>query len=220
LFHDRRRVLYDGRMATLVRPAEVMIEDVSWELYDHFLRDMGHGATRMVYDDGRLEIMTVLPEHEEIKKAAARLLEYWAVEAGWPLVGFGNVTLRRRDLRIGLEPDECYYIVTPRPRSTKGELDLLSNSPPDLALEIEVTQSSIGKVSIYAQIGVREIWRWTAQGFLVLERDADGQYQQRDQSRLLPDLNLATLSELTLLAIKDGQPTALAVLRGRLRGES
>ncbi len=203
---------------TLVRPREqsVIIQDVDWNMYSRLLDEMGHGATRMVYDNGVLEIMTTSPKHELVKTVAARVLEYMATEFDWPIDGLGNVTLRRRDLQIGLEPDECYYISTPSPEPVEGELDLLTNPPPDLAIEVEVTKSSVPKVSIYAQIGVREIWRWTGDRFVVLERNAEGKYDEQPKSALLPALDLALLAEFTLLALRDGQPAAMKSLRQRL----
>lgn len=198
-------------------PRDLVMDDVTWEMYDHFLQDFGHGGTRVVYDNGMMEIMTVGSDHECVKTAAARLLEFWAVEKDWPVNGYGNVTLRRKDLRVGLEPDECYYIITPPPTSSRGELDLSIYPPPDLAIEIEITRSSIGKTSIYARIGVPEIFRWTGDRFIVLERLPDGDYAERDRSRFLPDLSVDELSELTRLAIQTDQPTALKALRDRLR---
>jgi Uma2 family endonuclease len=211
-------------MATLVRPRlseSVLIEDVSWELYDLAAREMCHGGTRMVYDNGTLEIMTVGRHHELVKKSAARILEYMAVELDWPLNGFGNVTLRRRDLCIGLEPDECYYINTPMPEpdsTDKGaELNLLKNPPPDLAIEVEITRSSVDKISIYQRIGVCEIWRWTGDGFIILHKQPDGKYAHINNSMMLPDLDITLLASLTTLAIEHGQPAAMRALRNRLR---
>ncbi|HEX8342668.1 MAG TPA: Uma2 family endonuclease [Tepidisphaeraceae bacterium] len=139
-----------------------------------------------------------------------------AVEFDWPLGGLGNVTLRRRDLRIGLEPDECYCIVTPMPEASAEGLDLLSSPPLDMAIEVEVTKSSIGKLPLYAQIGVREVWRWTGTAFVVLERGADGEYHERASSGLLPALSLEMLSEWTSRALNNGQSVALRLLREKL----
>ncbi len=206
-------------MATLVRPRShesVLIDDVSWELYELASNEMCHGATRMVYDNGRLEIMTVGGKHEMVKTAAARVLEYMAVEFDWDVNGLGNVTLRRRDLLVGLEPDECYYIVSQMPPIHDGELDIRNYPPPDLAIEVEVTRSSIDKISIYKRLGVREIWRWAGDRFLVQERDPDGNYHDRADSALLPALDLSMLAEFTLRAINEGQPAALRALRQRI----
>ena len=211
-------------MATLVRPRSsesVLIDDVSWELYDLAAREMCHGGTRMVYDNGKLEIMTVGRHHELIKTSAARIFEYLAVEFDWPLNGLGNVTLRRRDLRIGLEPDECYYIVTPLPEPDStdlgAELNLLKCPPPDLAIEVEVTRASIDKISIYQRIGVAEIWRWTGDAFIVLHKQPDGEYAQRATSHLLPALDMTLLASLTKVAVDKGQPEAMRQLRAQLR---
>lgn len=206
-------------MATLVQPKNqqsVLIDDVSWELYELASNEMCHGATRMVYDNGRLEIMTVGGQHEMAKTAAARVLEVLAYEYDWEVNGLGNVTLRRRDLRVGLEPDECYYVTSPMPPIEEGELDIRNYPPPDLAIEVEITRSSIDKISIYQRLGVQEIWRWTGEGFRVLFRESPGNYVTKESSQILPDLDLSLLAEFTLVALQQGQPAALRALRKRI----
>ena len=204
-------------MGTLVRPNDLLMENVSWVSYVTLADEIENGATRMTYDNGQLQIMTTSSEHESVKKITARLLEYWATEKRWPVTGWGQVTLRRRDLLVGLEADECYYVTTPVPPAMPGEFDLTVYPPPDLAIEVEVSRSAIDKVSIYARLGVGEIWRWTGQRFVVLARGPDGQYGERTESVCLPQLPMDTLAGLVRHAIEHGHPAAMDVLRDRLR---
>jgi Uma2 family endonuclease len=190
---------------------------VSWKSYVTLCDEIGVGATRMVYDNGHLHIMTTSSEHEQVKAITGRMLGYWATEKDWPVTAFGQTTLRRDDLRVGLEADESYYVQTPAPPPTPGEFDLHAYAPPDLAIEIEITRSSVDKVSIYGRLGVGEVWRWTGQRFVVLVRQPDGQYAPQDQSRCLPQLPMDELAELVRYALSDGQPAAMRLLRDRLR---
>lgn len=204
-------------MSTLVRPDGFVMQNVSWTSYTQLADEIETGGTRIIYDQGQFEIMTTSAQHEQVKKITARLLETWAYENDWPVTGWGNVTLRRRDLRVGLEADECYFIETPVPPATPGEFDLMTYPPPDLAIEVEITRSAIDKISIYARLGVPEIWRWTGEQFIVLHRQDDGQYAIRDASRFLPDLPMADLGELVRLALRTDQLTAVRTLRDRFR---
>lgn len=56
-------------------PQHIVLDDVSWELYEQLLRQVGKGNLRMTYDQGRLEIMSPLPKHERPKRLIGRLIE-------------------------------------------------------------------------------------------------------------------------------------------------
>jgi Uma2 family endonuclease len=71
----------------------------------------------------------------------------------------GSVTLRRRRRQRGLEPDRCYWIANEAAVRGKSRLDLRVDPPPDLAIEVDVTSSSLDRMSIYAALGVPEVWR-------------------------------------------------------------
>ncbi len=48
--------------------ATLVFRQVSWEQYEELLEDLGdRPGLRVSYDEGRLEIMSPLPEHEEGK---------------------------------------------------------------------------------------------------------------------------------------------------------
>src|SRR5580658_8497022 len=102
----------------LSEPLEHSISDgVSWEAYEQTLRDMEaqHCHARVTYDQGKMEIMTRGNRHERNNSAIRRLIEIYAFELDIPVGCLGSVTLRRRDLLKGLEPDECYYITRELP---------------------------------------------------------------------------------------------------------
>ncbi|KAB1990971.1 hypothetical protein, partial [Haemophilus parainfluenzae] len=46
----------------------LLLHDVSWDEFEAILDDLGeHRNTRIAYDNGLLEIMAPLPEHEDDK---------------------------------------------------------------------------------------------------------------------------------------------------------
>jgi len=75
----------------------------------------------------------------------------------------------------------------------KRQLDLRIDPPPDLAIEIDVTNSSLDRMSIYASLGVPEVWRLDAArlDFHILD---GGSYQTRANSLSFPQLTAADLT--------------------------
>ena len=98
----------------------------------------------------------------------------------------------------------------------RHKIDLESDPPPDVVVEIDVTNESLSKLPIYAALGVPEIWRYdgrTAQ-FYELAGDA---YRNESESRSFPRLKPAMLAEALEHSKADGQTAALAAFRQRLQ---
>jgi len=174
-----------------IDPQHLVLEDVSWDFYTRVLEEIGNGAMRVTFDDGRIEIMSPLPEHEDAKKAIARLLEAMADELDLPLHGFGSTTFRRKDRRKGLEPDECYYLKNEdRVRGMK-RFDPAIHPAPDLAIEIDVFGRSIEREPIYAKLGVPELWRYNDGKISVKLLQPDMTYAAVPRSPAFPFLPIA-----------------------------
>jgi len=54
----------------------------------------------------------------------------------------------------------------------EGEIDLAVYGPPDLAIEVEVSQGVIPKMRIYQALKVSEIWRYSSVGITPMHRTA------------------------------------------------
>jgi Uma2 family endonuclease len=80
-------------------------------------------------------------------------------EYGLQLKRGGSTTLKRRKHLKGLEPDRCYWIANAAKMKGRRRLDLRTDPPPDLAIEVDVTRSSLDRMGIYATLGVPEVWR-------------------------------------------------------------
>ncbi|MGV0108434.1 putative restriction endonuclease domain-containing protein [Nostoc sp. DSM 114160] len=144
-------------------PAEqrTVLHNVSWETFEALLRDTGEDrGSRFAYDCGTLEIMTPLFEHENPKIQFDRLIFALAVELKTKIRSAGSTTLKRKPITKGIEPDTCYYIQNEPLIRGKQKLDLTTDPAPDLAVEIDITSSSINKLNIYAALGVGELWRY------------------------------------------------------------
>jgi Uma2 family endonuclease len=110
---------------------------------------------------------------------------------GWrtPLIGVGNVTIHRATVRKGLEPDVCFYVQhAAQVRGVFGrDLDFATDPPPDLAVEVVMTAEMVGKLPVYAALGVPEVWRWDGQALTFLHLTA-GDYAARPASLAFPGL--------------------------------
>ncbi len=61
-------MLLELRRLTIPPGQRVLLEAVSWEEFEAILQELGERrSTRVAYDNGLLEIMTPLPEHERGK---------------------------------------------------------------------------------------------------------------------------------------------------------
>jgi Uma2 family endonuclease len=97
-----------AKYASLSEP-RIPLHGITWEQYETLIATVGDRLRlRLSYLEGTLEIMTISPEHEMIKKMIARLLEIYALESDLPLYSYGSATFRQQASARGLEADESY----------------------------------------------------------------------------------------------------------------
>lgn len=173
--------------ATLIQsPDRVLLQDISWQTYQSLVQDFeNQPALRLTYDRGLLEIRMPLDPHETYKKLLGRLVEALTEELGIEIRSLGSRTCDREDLARGLEPDQCYYIQNEALVWNKEQIDLTQDPPPDLAIEIDITSSSIDRLAIYANLQVPEVWRYDGQTLTIYQLQ-DQQYQVCDRSKAFP----------------------------------
>jgi len=164
----------------------IVLEDMSWDFYERLLQEIGDRAIRVTYDDGRMEIMSPLPEHERPKKLIGRMIEMLSLELNRPMVSLGSTTFRRRDKAKGLEPDECYYFRDEAKMRGRKRLNR-RDPPPELVVEIDISSRSVPREPIYAALGVPEIWRFDGLKIECLHL-VSGEYRQRKRSLVFPFL--------------------------------
>src|SRR4051794_27615121 len=147
----------------------IVLENASWELYETLLREVGDKSIRINFDQGRLEVMSPLPEHEEVKLLIHDLIKALTVELEMEVKSLGSTTLRSKAKTKGLEPDECYYFKNERKMRGRKRLNPAKDPPPELVVEIDITHRSVEREPIYAALGVPEIWRWDGTKLSCLE---------------------------------------------------
>jgi Uma2 family endonuclease len=154
-------------MTTLVLATEarVILEGVRWQTYACLLEDLSaHRKARLAYDHGMLEIMTPYFAHEWLNRLLADIVTALAFGKHLPIEQAGSTTFRREDVERGFEADSCFYFgdqaVVMRGRD---QVDLHTDPPPALVVEIDLTHPSLDKFPIYAALGVTEVWRCDGQ---------------------------------------------------------
>jgi Uma2 family endonuclease len=179
--------------ASPAAPAPAVLYDVDWQMYSRLLRAFeAKRGYRLTYDRGTLEIMPPSWEHEAPAYLLGCFIDIMTEELRLPRRGGGSVTLRRKLKRRGLEPDKCYWLANTPRMLGKTRLDLRIDPPPDLAIEVDVTSSSMDRMGIYAALGVPEIWR-LSQRMLTFHELRGETYQPRADSLSFPGLAPADL---------------------------
>jgi Uma2 family endonuclease len=195
--------------------ATLVVHRFQWDEYERLLERLSERPRlRVSYDRGTLEIMTPLPEHEAFARLIDALVRAYAEILELTLESYGSATWKKRSLSRGVEPDGCYYVASSERIIGKSVFDLESDPPPDLVVEIDVTNESLGKFGIYAALSVPEIWRYD--GATVRFYGLAGHaYQEIDQSRSLPGLKPAMVADVLEQGKTQGQTAALRVFRQR-----
>jgi Uma2 family endonuclease len=171
-------------------PQRVLLSNISWDTYEALLRDIDARHIRLTYDEGDLEIMTISFGHENAGEWIGRLLFFLAFEMKVAVCSGGSTTLKNYLRRKGLEPDKCFWLKNERRMRGKKQWDALTDPPPDLAIEVDITSSSLDRRAIYAALGVPELWHYDGAAFRVLILDATGKYKEKSRSLAFPSLPL------------------------------
>jgi Uma2 family endonuclease len=162
--------------------------------------------------------MSPLPEHEDAAYLLGRFVDVLTEELGLPVMAGGSTTLRRRKKQRGLEPDNCYWIANEHRMRGKRRLNLRVDPPPDLAIEVDVTRSSLNRMGIYAKLGVPEVWRLDdEQTLLFYALDKDGKYTEVTHSLAFPLVTPADLLNFLPLRIQMDHNAVVRQLRDWIR---
>jgi len=194
----------------------ITLTGIKWLTFKAIMSDVGDGrAWRIAYAEGVLEIRMPLTEHEEPKGMIESFVEAFADAIDIEVRKLGALTLEREDLARAIEPDSCFYIQNESVVRGKS-INLLADPPPDLVVESDYTSSSLNKFSIYASLGVPEIWRYRNQCLQVYQW-VEGNYEQRENSLAFPFLPIAEIPGFIEQSKTIGQRAAVRLFRDRVR---
>ena len=165
----------------------------SWEEFK-LIQEVLHTSSRLkiTYLDGFIEFMTLGERDEKIKTILGFLIEFYLVQKQIEFTPAGSATRESEIKGSSFEPDESYYI---------GQ----QKEHPDLAIEINITSGSVGKLERYKRFQIREVWFWENEEISIYHlRDADTPetiyYEKINQSEILPELDLGLLTRCLLMS--------------------
>ena len=185
-------VYFPAPPAKPVGEKRVTFQNLEWTAFKQIQVLLAERSqARFTYDRGVLEITMPLERHERFARLIERLILILVVETGQTLKTMGATTLDREDLLKSAEPDNGYYIQS-FDLVADHEIDLATDPPPDLVVEVDITHTDIAKDALYAGMGVPEFWRFNGQVWRILCL-VEGAYEECDRSPTFPVLEKVDL---------------------------
>ncbi|MGH9947900.1 MAG: Uma2 family endonuclease [Pyrinomonadaceae bacterium] len=190
--------------AMLAVNQRLILQSVGWDVYEQVLRQFeDSNEVHIAYDDGFLEVEVPLFEHERAAEILRDLVTVICREKNLDYINAGSTTFRKRELAKGVEPDTCFYIQNEsRIRGLKN-VDLTKDPPPDLAIEVDLTSPSLNKLTIYAALGIPEVWVYRDDE-VIFFKTFGGIYQETENSIAFPFLNNETVSSFLRSGFSEG----------------
>lgn len=163
--------------------------------------------------------MTLSHGHERCSSLLGRFVEVTTEELNMPMQSGGSTTFGREELERGLEPDRCYYLENEPLVRDKDEIDLETDPPPDLAIEVDVSRSSLDRMGIYAAIRVPEVWRFDGETLRVFRLNKRGKYAEAARSQHFPFLPLSEVAQFLQRRTEMDETSLVRSFRRWVRGQ-
>jgi Uma2 family endonuclease len=126
-----------------------------------------------------------------VNRLLAKIIVALAEELGISLREMGSTTVDRSDLGRSIELDSSFYIQNAN-QVIGLNPTIPPNLPPDLAIAVDITNSSSNKLNIYQALGVPELWIFQ-QGKVNIQILIDSQYIEHSNSRAFPTVTSAQI---------------------------
>lgn len=167
---------------------------VSWDMFQALASESSGG--RLTYDRGTLEIMSPSFNHDNVSRTLFYWVKIYAEEAGIEIASSGSTTLSSTEAQRAIEADESFYFASADQIRGNADIDLSVDPPPDLLIEVDVTNSSLNKLDICRSLAIPEVWRFKDERIEVYVLQDDQQYALHDRSSVLPDFPLGGAIDL------------------------
>ncbi len=176
----------------IVKPGQqLLLQNISWEDFEEILEDLGENrSSRISYSNGVLEIMVPLPEHEKYKEIIGDIVKILLDELEIDFESLGSTIFKNKQMTQAVEPDACFYLKNYQAVIGKDRLDLSIDPPPDLAIEIDITNRT--QLDNYLLLKVPELWRYTRKGFQLNLLEGN-RYIESQTSPNFPDIPIIEL---------------------------
>ncbi len=199
----------------------IVLERLDWQTYlsiSDALAD--RPGLRMIYLHGSLVLLTTSRRHDWHAEHLGYLVAAVAAGLGLSCEVAGQSTYRLEDRSTGVEGDKTFYFGE-HADLMRGpvDIDLSTQPPPDLAIEVEVTHRADDALAAWGRIGTPEVWRFDANsGILtILHRREDGTFAKAERSLAIPVLGEADVLGQLQLADELGFSRWLAQLADWVR---
>ncbi len=163
-----------------------LLHSVQWKDYMRLLEVLGDRSLRHTYDDGELELMSPRKDHDWIKRFVGRMIEHIAISFDIVVQCIGSTTLTGKAVHKGFQPDEAYYVANEAAVRGKRSYEPDVDPPPDLLLEVDVTNSSLDRMPGFAALKINEVWRHDAELTRFYRLTSTGDYESIDRSLAFP----------------------------------
>jgi Uma2 family endonuclease len=197
---------------------EVVLRHQTWADYEELLESrQDHAAIKVRYHAQRQEIriMAPLPWHGKSSDVLTDLVKAMLRRLGRDWEGFDPITLKRFG-EGGLEPDTCFYIEHREAILGKQEIDLETDPPPDLALEVDAT--SLTSIEDYEALRIPEVWIFREDSLHIYVFDGR-HYREAPDSPTFPTMPVRQwIPEYLRRAWKAGSSVALREFESVLNG--
>ena len=197
--------------------AMLRFDNVSWDDYERLLEELiDWPGMRVSYDQGRVEIMSPTFQHEKYIGFISGMGRILSEEMNLTVEAAGATTYKQERLLKGSEGDQSFYVRNAKAIIGKLEIDLDVDPPPDVVLEVDITNESLSKLPIYAAFGVPEIWRYDGNQALIYHL-VEGDYVEAAASLSFPCLTSLAMTQFLDQSKAEGQTAALAAFRRWIR---
>ena len=210
-----RSTVYLEAIDRLPAGAVLVVPGVRWDEYQELTQDAAiKPGICISYNEGTLEVARPFPEHERYREFISDLARAFAEEAHLPLRNLESTTCKQRRIQKGIDPEVCFYVANANRIEGKERVDLESDPPPDIAVEIDVANESSGKFPIYAALGIPELWCYDTQQLEIYSLKDDA-YIQAETSRFLIGLASSVATDFLDISKTQGRAVALRLFRQR-----
>jgi Uma2 family endonuclease len=159
--------------------------------------------------------VTPLEEHESAHDRLGILIHILTEELNLNIKSMGSTTLKIPILKVGAEPDKCYYIQN-EPAVRGKKVDLSTDPPPDLIIEVDITHTDINKNQLYQEMRVPEFWRYNGKKLTIYVLDRN-LYQESETSPTFPLLTKSIVYEFLAQCNTQGETQTKRAFRTRLK---
>ncbi|WP_322743557.1 Uma2 family endonuclease [Vasconcelosia minhoensis] len=181
---------------------------MSWAEYQQLVANRGnHSTPRFKYANGYLTLKMPTFEHGQLDAIIADLIVAILNQQLRDYVRTTPVTLQIPE-QAGIEPDHCFWLSNWAAVSGKSRIDLATDPPPDIAVEVDV--ANFTNVADYKLFRVPEVWLIRG-NTLSIYVQTPGEYNQTESSQFFPDIAIPKLYQQVTAAVAEGASPPRAI---------